>query len=87
MQEKRCGDITLSVGSFIIRMMAYKLYIQFNCNGRFNRVYIISADSYFIVKELFIHFFHTSEDFFSAEANILFDESSPSDLHGVLPTT
>lgn len=38
-------------------------------------------------KKSYISFFYISEDPFSAEVDILFDESSASDLYGISPIT
>ncbi len=64
------------MASVIARMMAY--------------IYNIPAVDGLITlsqKKSYISFFYISEDPFSAEVDILFDESSASDLYGISPIT
>ncbi len=87
-QKRGCGDIILLMASVIARMMAYR-YNTPAVNGLIKppRAYRIPADFNFTAEESYIHSFNTSEDPFSAELDILFDESSASDLYGVSLTT
>jgi len=47
------------------------------------RAYRIPADFNFTIEESYIYSFNTSEDPFLAELDILFNESSASNLYGV----
>ena len=75
------------MGSVIARIINGTNIYNITATDGLIKVYMIPAASYLIAKESSIHFLHTSEDLFSAEPNLLFDKSFPSDSHGVLPTT
>ncbi len=87
-QKRGCGDIILSMASVIARMMSY-IYNTPAVDGLIKppRTCRIPADFKFTAKESYILFFYISEDPFSAELDILFDESSASDLYWVSLTT
>jgi len=83
-QKRGCRDIILLMASVIVRMMAYRYNIPI-VNGLIKppRAYRIPADFNFTIEESYIHSFNISEDPFSAELDILFNESSASNLYGV----